>query len=589
MKRFLSLFLVLALMLTGSLMPLAAQEEAPEGVFLGTWPYVLPPDHHFNAFASGGPNDNLGALYRTYVHLPPAIYQWATEEYVGLLAESWGFSDDGSYYEIVLNPEATWSNGDAVTSEDVIVTYALGRLANWSQFGYIGDVVAVDEQTVHFMFTSEPSLVAERLLLKEYIVPRATYGELAGRALELFETGATRDSEEWSALNTELTAFRPEEMIASGPYTYTLDDVGDAFMTLHWQPNSIFSDDVNFGEIRMWAGETEVTTPLVLSEELGHSTNVYPASTIEQFQAQGIRLVDVPRGYGPALLFNHSREPWNVTEIRQAMAHAINREQNAFLTNGIGATATVYMSGLLDDNVPTMLPQDVIDQLNRYEYDLDAAAALMEEAGYTRNDAGLWVDADGNTISAEYTFPAEFADFAGAAQDAIQQLNAFGFDITPRALPWAEAAAAIRNSDFDLSVWSWASQTPFASRQFFAPVQRFNVGTLAEGERGIDFPMEFEWNGEMIDLNDMITHSTDGLDVAEQQRRAGEVALILNELMPFIPLNVERSIEPMNENLIAGYPTEDAEWGGNPTGSDHPILYYLLTGVLSPGPSAAGM
>ena len=80
-----------------------------------------------------------------------------------------------------------------------------------------------------------------------------------------------------------------------------------------------------------------------------------------------------------------------------------------------------------------------------------------------------------------------------------------------------------------------------------------------------------------------------GLQATVEVRRAGEVALILNELMPYIPLNVERSVEPMNENLIAGYPTEDAEWGGNPTGSDHPILYYLLTGVLSPGPSAAGM
>ncbi|MFN8449101.1 MAG: hypothetical protein U0521_11040 [Anaerolineae bacterium] len=43
--------------------------------------------------------------------------------------------------------------------------------------------------------------------------------------------------------------------------------------------------------------------------------------------------------------------------MRQAMAYAINREQNAFLTNSIGAVGTVYMSGLLDDNVPQLLDQ----------------------------------------------------------------------------------------------------------------------------------------------------------------------------------------------------------------------------------------
>src|SRR5690606_360758 len=120
------------------------------------------------------------------------------------------------------------------------------------------------------------------------------------------------------------------------------------YMTLHWQPNSIFSDSVNFGEIRIWAGETEATTPLVLSGEIGHATNVYPPSTLEAFAAAGINTVAIPRGYGPALLFQHDTYPWNITEVRQASALVIDREENAFLTNGLGATATVYMAGLAD-------------------------------------------------------------------------------------------------------------------------------------------------------------------------------------------------------------------------------------------------
>lgn len=583
MKRFLALLVLVMLAL--AVIPAAAQ-DAPAGVFYGTWPYVLPPDHSLNAYNANGLNTNLGVIFRQFVELNPAIYQWQTGQYVGLLAESWGFAEDNSYYWYTLRSDAMWSNGDPVTSEDVIVTYALGRLAGWSQFNYINEVIAVDDHTVHFMFSGEPSLVAERLLLKENIVARATYGELAQRALDLFATGATRDSEEWTALNTEVGEFQPEAIVASGPYNYTLADVGDAFMTLSWQPNSIFSNSVQFGSIRLWAGETEATTPLVLSNELGWSTNVYPASTIESFQAQGLRLLDIPRGYGPALLFNHSFSPWNITEVRQAIAYAIDRSQNAFLTNGIGAVGTVYMSGLLDDLVPSMLNQDVIDQLNRYELNLERAEELMTSAGFSRNADGKWADADGNVLAAEYTFPAEFADFAGAAQDALAQMNAFGFDITPRALPWQEAAAAIRAGDFQLSVWSWATPSPFASRQFFGPTQRFNYVALADGQTGINFPMEFEWNGAMINLDDMITHASDGLDPAVQRERAGEVALIINTLLPFIPLNVERSVEPINESLIAGYPTEDADWAINPTGGDHPMVYYVLTGVVSPGPNA---
>jgi peptide/nickel transport system substrate-binding protein len=585
MKRFLVILFLLALTLTVVALPATAQ-DAPQGVFLGTWPYVLPPDHTLNGYNTNGPNTNLGVIFRQFVELPPATYQWSTEEYVGLLAESWGFAEDNSYYWYTLRSDAMWSNGDPVTSEDVVVSFALGRLAGWTEFSYINDVIAVDDHTVHFVFSGEPSLVAERLILKEYILSRATYGELAQRALDLFATGATRESEEWIALNTELTEFRPEELIASGPYTYTMEDVGDAFLTLHWQPNSIFSSTVNFGSIKIWAGETEATTPLVLSGELGWSTNVYPASTIDSFQAQGIRLLNIPRGYGPALLFNHTLAPWNIREVRQAIAYSINREQSAFLTNGIGATATVYMSGLLDDLVPQMLNQDTIDQLNRYEYDLAQAEELMTTAGFARNADGKWADADGNVLAAEYTWPAEFADFAGAAQDAIAQLNAFGFDITSRSLPFAEVVAAIRSGEFELSVWSWASASPFAATQFFGPTRRFNYVALAEGQPGMNYAMQFEWNGEQIDLNEMILHSSDGLDREVQRERAGEVALIINTELPFIPLNVERSIEIVNENLIAGYPTDTGDWALNPTGGDHAIVYYFLTGVLTLGPDA---
>lgn len=581
MKRLLSVLLIVLLL--GAFTAPASLQEAPQGTWLGTWPYTLPPDHHLNGFAAGGPNSNLGVLFRGIVELTPAFYMWASDTWEPMLAQSWGFTEDNTAYEITLREGATWSNGSPITADDIITTYALGRIVGWTQFNYISDVVKVDDLTVRFVFRDEPSLLAERLLLKEYIVASDTYGELAAEALELIASGATSADEAWGALRTRILEFRPTELIASGPYTYSLSDVNDAFMTLSWHPNSIYSDSVNFGEIKIWAGETETTTPLVLSGELAHSTNVYPPSTVDTFIANGIRMVTIPRSYGPALLFNHAVEPWNIKEVRQAVAYIIDRDQNAFLTNGVGAVGTVFMAGLLDDNVPVLMTEEAIAQLNRYEFNPEAAAALLESVGYTRNAEGKWVDADGNTIRAEYKFPAEFADFSAAAQDAIQQMNAFGFDISARALPWQETAADIRAGNFELSVWSWAVGSPFASRQFFGPIQRFNYVGLPDGQRGMDFPMEFEYNGEMINLDEMINMASDGLDVQVQRERASRIALIINDLMPFIPLNIILSVEPFNEDLIAGGPADDDPILQNPTSSgDHFVIWMLLNGQLRP-------
>jgi len=582
MKR---LFLVLGLLILifGVVALPAAAQDAPEGTWLGTWPYSAPGTHNLNSFAAGGLNDNLGTVYRVFVELTPAYYLYASDEYFGLLAESWGFNDDATAYEYTIKEGALWSDGNPVTAQDVVDTFSIGRILNWTQWTFLDSVEAVDERTVRFNFLEGgASRSAERLILKEYVVSSANYGDLAEQARQVVADGKTSDDAEWQELSTAIEEFRPEALISSGPYTYSLDDVGEAFMTLHWQPNSVFSSTVKFGDLKLWAGETEQTTPLVLSGELAHSTNVYPPATVESFAQAGIRLISISRGYGPVLLFNFTVPPFDNKLVRQAMAYAINREQNALLTNGLGAAGTVYMSGILDSLSPTLLDQSTLDALDHYPNDLDAAAAKMEEAGYTRNDAGKWVDADGNTISVEYTFPADFADFSAAARDATAQLNDFGFDITERALPWQEAANAIRLSDFALSVWSWGSSAPFAYQNFNNPIRRWTV-SLAEDQPGLQLDISnIEYDGQTYNLDDMILNVSNGLDTVEQHERADLIARILNDGMFFIPLNEMLSVEPMNENSIGGVPADDDPIYKNPTGSDHPMIYLIFNGILYP-------
>jgi peptide/nickel transport system substrate-binding protein len=584
--RRLGIFLTIFMLVLGMTSVISAQDEeasAPEGTWLGTWPYTLPPNHHLNAFADGGPTTNLGNVYRELVELAPAFYFWADDSYEGILASEWGFTEDYTAYDVTFRDDVVWSNGDAFSADDVIATYALGRLVNWSQFTYISEVEKIDDYTVRFHFIDEPSLLAEQLILREPIASKATYGEFADRALALFETDATRESDEWTSLLTELREYRPTSYVATGPYTYDLSAVGDSYLVMSWQPNSIFSDSVKFGQIQLWAGETDSTTPLVLSGEIAHSTNVYPPTVVESFEAIGLEIVKIPRGYGPAMLFNFNVAPWNILEVRQAVALVIDRDQNAFLTNGLGGAGTVYMSGILDGNVGAMMTEEAIAQLDHYEYDYDRASALLESVGFSRNSAGIWADADGNTISAEWLIPAEFADFAGASQDAISQLNEFGFDIAARALPWAEVPENIRNNNFELSVWSWGAASPFASRHFNNPIQRWTTDLDVATQPGLALPMnEYPYNGELVDLDALIDGINIGVDVEAHRERASEVALIVNQTLPYIPLNVILSAEPFNTNLISGLPSYDDPIMLNPTGRDHFIKYTILTGVLGP-------
>ncbi|HVO41709.1 MAG TPA: hypothetical protein VMT34_03755, partial [Aggregatilineales bacterium] len=89
MKRLLSLAVLFFVVFSLGQLSTSAQ-DAPKGTWLGSWPYVLPPDHNLNGWASNGLNDNLGVMFRSFVHLPFAIFHWADNTYEGLLAEKRG-------------------------------------------------------------------------------------------------------------------------------------------------------------------------------------------------------------------------------------------------------------------------------------------------------------------------------------------------------------------------------------------------------------------------------------------------------------------------------------------------------------------
>ena len=61
-----------------------------------------------------------------------------------------------------------------------------------------------------------------------------------------------------------------------------------------------------------------------------------------------------------------------------------------------------------------------------------------------------------------------------------------------------------------------------------------------------------------------------------QKVRAGAVAKIINDLMPFIPLNVIVSTEPWNESILAGAPEEGDPLLQNPSTDHFVILGTIL-------------
>lgn len=576
MKRSLSVLLSAIMLVLLSVPMVGAQDEA--SVFAGGWPYQVPPDGHFNTYASG--RINLG-IYQDLMEPPLTVYVWSEATYDGIAAESWGFTEDGNY-TVTLRDGFTWSDGTPITADDLVATFNTGYIIGWSIWQDLASVEKVDDMTVQFNLTSQSPLIERRIVI-ENLRPASVYGEFGATGAELAAAGAASGDEAFDAALSELTEFRPEEFVSGGPYVLLADNISDANVRLIKNEGGVNSDVVLFDEVLLWNGETEAVTPLVSNGELAFGTYGFPPATEAAFIEAGISIVRPPGYNGPGLYVNHEVYPFNLVEVRQAMAYAIDREENGFVSLAESGIANECMCGFSDNLVPAWLSEDVQDSLNFYDLDTDLATEMLEGIGFSRGDDGIWMDDNGDPLAFELIFPAEFLDWAAAAENVTQQLNDFGFDITARGVQFQQQQQEVYDSNFQLAIRNWGIGSPFPGEAFLQPYNRYNGQGEVAGE-GIGGGMRFDTNvtysGGELDVLEASYASSQGTDFDAQADLVSQLAVSFNELLPAIPLWERYGNNPLNRESLDA--PEDGATVYQNAGADHFMPYMILTGQIGP-------
>ncbi len=580
-----------------------AQDGARE--FHGAWPYTdLSSGGHFNHFVANGML-NPPNLYGDLMYVPMGMLYWADNSWLPLLAEDWSFIQLGAggatpAASPVANPESgidpnadtlqvtlrqgvNWSDGNPVTSRDVVDTFDLLRLMGNTVWSYLSAVEAVDDRTVNFVM-STPSSVVERYVIRRSPMPSVIYGEWAQRARDLVAAGAVFDDSDWQRAIEEFNQFRPEAPIVNGPFNIDAQSVTNAEFSMVRNEDSYWADQVAFDRLVIYNGETDTVSAIVLNEDIDYATHGFPPATQASMRENGIRLISPPTYAGPSLKFNYGALPhFHDKRVRQAIAHVIDRAVIGTVALGEAGVPVQYMAGMADRHVETWAP-GIGDQLNPYEVDTDRAAELLEEAGWTR-DGDAWLDPDGERASYDIIFPAEQADMSAAGQTIAEQLTAFGIEIIPNAVTFTQIATDVLEGRFHLAVRAWGSSSnPHPHYSYVSAFMTDNPQPAGELNRGIDFPLvqETDVAGE-VDLEQLVLDTASGLDVAAQRERVGELALIFNELLDIIPIYEFHGVNPALEGVrVAEWPADDDPILQNSPYADGIPTMLMLTGGLQP-------
>jgi peptide/nickel transport system substrate-binding protein len=584
-----------------------AQDGGTE--YHGAYPYVDPGSGgHFNTFVTDGILPT-GTVYGELIMQPLGMYFWEADEWLPLLATEWSFinsdtfagsdsatpsadaatpvSDEANTFEIKLREGVVWSDDTPFTAKDVVDTLWCFKIMSNTAWQYIDDAVAVDDLTVH-CHMAVPSTVVERYVIRTMLPrPSSIFGEWAEQARQVFkEQGKTIDDPEGAQLLEQFTTFRPELPPASGPYQIDEASISNAQMTLVKNDKAWNADMALFDRIINFNGETDTISAVVLNKDVDYATHGFAPATEQEFLNTGIRVLRPPVYSGPALCMNFATlgDAFGDKKVRQGLAHAIDGDQIGFFSLAESGVPVTYYAGFSDNIIQNWLSQEDIDGMNQYPLDAEAASALLQEAGWTK-DGDAWKTPAGEDASFELIFPAEFADWSAAGVALADQLTLFGIATEPRAITHTQVPIDVDQGNFQLAIQAWGnSSNPHPHFSYVTAFFDRNTLAVNNGGEGIAFPLEQSTDvaGD-VDLNALVVSSARGLDVEAQKADVTVMAQVFNELLPKIPLFERYGNNAALEGVrVAAWPADDDPILKNSPYADGIPTMLIYQGLLEP-------
>jgi peptide/nickel transport system substrate-binding protein len=569
---------------SAALQPLPSPAATPKkGEFHGAWPYSVPPKGHYNSAIGVVDGIFAGGIYRDILEMPLGMYYWADKKWMPLLATDWKY--DGDNFRVTLRQGVKWSDGKDFTPQDVVTTFWILRIMRQPIWDYLDKVDADGANGVVFHM-KKPATAVERYVIRENMKSHATFGDWAKKAQDIFAAGKNDTSDEFKQLNQEFQQYRPKEMIVTGPFKIDQASMTNSRVDLVKVPTSWAANYINFDKIVLFNGETPDVTPVVLAKDVDYATHGFPPATEQAFQQAGIRVGRPPvfNGRGIGINFDKLGNVFGDKKVRQAIAMAVNRDQNAEITYAKSGKGVKAPANIAESWLPDWLSQDAIAKLNTYPFDPAKAESMLKELGWTKGSDNVWVTKDGTRCEFEMLAEQEFSDAAASAQDAAAQLTKFGIKTALRTVTFTQMPVDIDKGNFQLCSLQWGtSNHPFPGFAFNDNLIRYTVQSANQGGKGIAFPLKQTTDccGQ-VDFQQLTIQMGEGLDVAKQKEAVTQGVQAFNELLPMIPLYERFGNNPILEGVRAvGWPKDDDKIFKNAAYADSYVIMSMLEGKIT--------
>ena len=327
-------------------------------------------------------------------------------EMVPALASEWTVSEDGLTYTFTLQEGVKFSNGEAFTAEDVVSSFTAVR-EDWtvslkSQFDIIESVEATTDTEVVITLT-HPS--------------NSFLYSLTTRVGAIFDSGSVDE-----------LATRP---IGTGPFTFGEWDRGSSIALQ--RNGDYWGEEPYFDQVELaYFTDATALNNAMLTDGVDVVGTVQAPEALGEFENGDFQIIEGTSNGEVVLSFNNSKAPFDDLKVRQAARHAINHQ--ALLD-----TCWDGRGELIGSMVPPTDPW-FEDRTGDYPYDVEAAKALLTEAGAEGAEVRLRLP----------TLP--YATSCGPIVESMLEEAGFVVTVDDLEFPAAWVEDVFTNADYELSI-----------------------------------------------------------------------------------------------------------------------------------------
>lgn len=340
------------------------------------------------------------------------------------LATDMQVSEDGMTWTVVIRDDVTFTDGKALTAEDVAFTYnTVKENSTVNDFTMLKEAAALDDTTVEFRMERPYSIWPYSMAIVG-IVPEHAYGPDYG-----------------------------EHPVGSGRYIMKQWDKGQQII-LEANPD-YYGEAPKMKQVTIVFMEEDAAFAAAMSGQvdLAYTAASYADQKIDGYQLLSYETVD-NRGFNlPAAAASTDAEGNPVgndftadVQVRRAINMGIDREE--MIENVLNGYGTAAYS--ICDKMPWY------NDTAQISYDPEGAAALLDEAGWTTGSDGIR-EKDGVRAELNILYSSGDSVRQALAADTQNQLKELGIDTSIEGVGWD---TAYTRAQAEPLMWGWGAHTP---------------------------------------------------------------------------------------------------------------------------------